>query len=118
MGLGSTAKKIQKLSDVAEKLYANVKDMRKRVVNLEESADETHERVARLERRIERQSAVIEALAEREGIDVEATVEAAGVDPVESGDDEAEGEGAEGDGSDPTPEGSGDEGTAADGGSS
>ncbi len=84
MGLGSTAKKIQKISDVAEKLYANIRDVRERVVSLEESADETNERVTRLERRVQRQSAILEAMAEQQGIDVEATVDEADIEPVEA----------------------------------
>jgi DNA anti-recombination protein RmuC len=81
MGLGSTAKKIQKVGDLAEKLYAQVRELRERVAEMKESLDRADQRMADIEERMDRQDALIEALAEREGVDVEATLAEAGFGP-------------------------------------
>lgn len=71
MGLGSTAKKIQRVADVAEKLYTRVNELREEVNSIRETVAETEVRVNTLETEAAAQRALLEALAEREGLDVE-----------------------------------------------
>jgi chromosome segregation ATPase len=68
MGFGSTAKKIQKLADTAEKLYSKLNELREQVAEMREQLDLTSERVERLERENAQQRALIEAIAEDRGI--------------------------------------------------
>lgn len=84
MGLGSTAKKLQTVADRAEQLYKQLKDVRARVINLEESAEETHERVAGLERDLAEQRALLEALAKAEGIDTDRVLAEAAIVDVDA----------------------------------
>ncbi|WP_435179619.1 DUF5798 family protein [Halorussus sp. AFM4] len=71
MGLGSTAKKVQKLADTAEKLYSKLNELRDQVTEMREKLDTTSERVERLERENAEQRALLEAIAEDRGIDVD-----------------------------------------------
>jgi len=99
MGLGSTAKKIQSVADRAEQLYKQLSDVRERVMKLEETTTETGDRVERMETELEKQRAVLDALAADRGIDVDQVLADAAIEEV--GDDDA-GEDASGgaDGSD------------------
>lgn len=87
MGFGSTAKKVQKLADTAEKLYSKLNELREQVVEMRDTLDSTNERVEELERQSAEQRALLEALAEERGIDPE-SVE---VDHPESEADDATG---------------------------
>lgn len=71
MGLGSTAKKLQSLADVAEKLVEQFNALRKRVITLESTAQETNDRIERLESELSHQQALLEAVAAEHGIDPE-----------------------------------------------
>ncbi|UIO99241.1 DUF5798 family protein [Halobaculum sp. CBA1158] len=75
MGLGSTAKKLQTVADLAEKLYAKVNEIRERVEAMQGAVQTTEERVKTLERDLAEQRAIVEAMAEAEGIDVAAVVD-------------------------------------------
>ena len=86
MGLGSTAKKLQTVADMAEKLYAKVNEIREQVESVQDSVETTETRVEALERESVRQRAVIEALAEQQGVDVDAVVD--GLDLDEGEEDE------------------------------
>jgi septal ring factor EnvC (AmiA/AmiB activator) len=99
MGLGSTAKKIQKVADTAEKLYAKLNEMREQMVDMRDTLETTNERVERLEAENAHQKALIEALAHEEGIDVDEVL--ADADQSSAGDD-----GEAGDESDETVEAS------------
>ncbi len=79
MGFGSTAKKLQKVAEVADKLYERFERLREQVNDLADTVEETNERVADLEREVATQRAVLEALAEQDGVDVDAVVEDARV---------------------------------------
>jgi len=83
MGLGSTAKKIQTVADRAEQLYKQLVDVRKRVMELEETADETGDRVATIETEQEKQRAVLDAIAEQQGIDVEQVLADAAIEDLD-----------------------------------
>ncbi|MDZ7730639.1 MAG: DUF5798 family protein [Natrialbaceae archaeon] len=75
MGLASTAKKIQGISDKAEQLYSQLQDLQGRMVDLEEELDETHATVTDMDDELREQRALLEALADAEGIDPEAVLE-------------------------------------------
>jgi chromosome segregation ATPase len=84
MGLGSTAKKLQKVADLAEDLVGRLNELRERVIRMEETVDETSNEVASLEDELAEQRAILEAVAEGEGVDVEQVI--AGVETQESDD--------------------------------
>jgi septal ring factor EnvC (AmiA/AmiB activator) len=88
MGLGSATRKIQQVADIAEKLYERLNELRAQVQVLNESVSETRERVATLEHTVERQGALIEALAEKEGIDVDRIYTELAIEEAESGEEE------------------------------
>jgi len=72
MGLGSTAKKLQQIADMAEDVYARLNQLREQVNETRKTVDETKARVDDMDRELAEQRALVEALAEREGIDVDA----------------------------------------------
>ena len=84
MGFGSTAKKLQKVTEYAEQLYERFEKLRNEVEDLQETVEDTNGRVATLERELAEQRALVEALAERDGVDIEAAVEdaAANTEPT------------------------------------
>lgn len=97
MGLGSTAKKLQTVADIAEKLYAKVNEIRERVEAMQGAVQSTEERVATLERDLAEQRAIVEAIAETQDIDVDAVVAevADEEDAEEAGDAGAAGDASE-----------------------
>ncbi|AXG07264.1 hypothetical protein DU500_12990 [Haloplanus rubicundus] len=72
MGLGSTAKKLQQIADMAEDVYARLNQLREQVTETRETVEETKSRVDEMDHELAEQRAIVEALAEREGIDVDA----------------------------------------------
>ncbi|QCC47805.1 DUF5798 family protein [Halobellus limi] len=94
MGLGGTAKKLQKVTDMAEDVYTRLNDLRDQVIEMRETTQETKERVDRLERESAEMRALLEALAEEEGIDVESVSADAHIFEAEAS---GEGPGADGD---------------------
>ncbi|MDT3436495.1 DUF5798 family protein [Haloarcula sp. 1CSR25-25] len=74
MGLGSTAKKIQKVADIAEDLYKKVNELKTQLEDLRSTVDETNARVDGMEQELAEQRALIEALAEDRGVDTESVV--------------------------------------------
>jgi septal ring factor EnvC (AmiA/AmiB activator) len=74
MGLGSTAKKIQKVADIAEDLYKKVNELKTQLEDLRSTVDETNDRVDGMEQDLAEQRALIEALAEERGVDTDAVV--------------------------------------------
>jgi DNA anti-recombination protein RmuC len=89
MGLGGTAKKLQKVADMGEELYKRINDLRAQVAEMRETVTATHERVDRLESEVAEQRAILGALAEAEGIDLDAVVAEAHISEAEAaaGDD-------------------------------
>jgi septal ring factor EnvC (AmiA/AmiB activator) len=73
MGLGSTAKKLQQIADMAEDVYARLNQLREQVAETRATVDETKDRVDDIDRELAEQRALLEALATERGIDVEAT---------------------------------------------
>lgn len=69
MGLGGTAKKLQRVVDVADELYAKVSDLREEIVAVRNSIDETKERLTAVETELEEQRELLERIAEAERVD-------------------------------------------------
>lgn len=86
MGLGSTAKKVQKLADVAEEMYKRVTELREQINALRETVEETSDRVETLEADVAAQRALLDAIAEQHDVDPERVVAAA-----ETGEEESTG---------------------------
>ncbi|MUV61195.1 DUF5798 family protein [Halobacterium sp. CBA1126] len=81
MGFGSTAKKLQKVTEMADKLYERFEKLREQVQDLTGTVEDTNGRVAELETELAEQRALVEALAEQQGVDVESVVSDVDVDP-------------------------------------
>lgn len=88
MGFGDTAKKVQNLADRAEQLYAQLKDIRERVIKLERAAEETDQRVGSLQNETEKQRVLLEAIAREQGIDVDETLAEAAIEEAEDSTDD------------------------------
>lgn len=73
MGLGSTARRVQQLTDTAEELYGKISEVLDRVREIESSIEETNERVTEIEARLDRQERLLEALADDRGVNAEPT---------------------------------------------
>lgn len=74
MGLGSTAKKLQKVTDIAEQLFKRIDQMRGEIQSLQQAVESTETDTAELRREIAETRALVEAVAETEGIDTEAVL--------------------------------------------
>jgi TolA-binding protein len=86
MGLGSTAKKVQKLADLAEKMYQRINQMVEQLQDLRGTVDETGERVEQIERELEQHRTLLEAIAEEQDIDVDSVVTDAVIQDAEGKD--------------------------------
>ena len=75
MGFGSTAKKLQRVTEFAEEVYERLSRLHDQMVDLQQTVDDTNDRVAGLEDELAAQRAILRELAEQEGIDVD-TMEA------------------------------------------
>lgn len=92
MGLGSTAKKLQKVTETAEELYARLNELRDQIREMQQTVGETHDRVDRLEIESAEQRAILEALAEERGIDLESVTAEAHVDRIADSEADADSE--------------------------
>jgi DNA anti-recombination protein RmuC len=95
MGLGGTAKKLQKVMDAAEQLYSKMNEVIERLTTLEGEVEHTSTQVDRLERDVAEQRALVEAIAKQHGLDVDAVLEDADLPAVS--DDPESGETTDGD---------------------
>lgn len=84
MGLGGTAKKLQKVASMAEDLYKRMNEVVSELKKLRSDLEETNAQVDELERQVAEQRAIIEAMAEAEGIDVAEAVAAVEPEPAEA----------------------------------
>jgi DNA anti-recombination protein RmuC len=89
MGLGGTAKKLQKVASMAEDLYGRMNDVVAQVQDLQSDLERTSDQVDDLERRIAEQRAIIEALADQQGIDVDEALASVGTADEPTADDAA-----------------------------
>jgi len=78
MGLGGTAKKLQKVASMAEDLYSRMNEVVAQIQELQSDLEETSAQVDDLERQVAEQRALIEAMAAESGVDVDAVL--AGLD--------------------------------------
>jgi len=90
MPFGDTAKKVQRVANMAEDLYEKMNQLRGQIQSLREEVETTSEQVDEIERDLAEQRALLEAIAENEGVDVETVIADAHIDAVESGDAVAE----------------------------
>lgn len=74
MGLGGTAKKLQRMIEMAEQTYNRLNEVREQLNALRTTVEETGERVEKLETDQDEQRALLEALAEEQGLDVDAVL--------------------------------------------
>ena len=93
MGLGSTAKKLQKVADVAEDVYAKLKELREEVDATRETVETTAERTTRLEAALAEQRSLIDHLLAANGVDPE-SVDLSNAEPPVGG-TAADGEGGQ-----------------------
>ncbi|SDY08179.1 DUF5798 family protein [Halobellus clavatus] len=94
MGLGGTAKKLQKVTEMAEDVYTRLNDLRDQIIGMRETTQETADRVERLENETAEMRAILETLAENEGIDIDTVTAEAHIAEAEA-DDAAAADGAE-----------------------
>jgi hypothetical protein len=86
MGFGDTAKKLQKVADMAEDVYRKLNELREQVIETKETVEETKARVDGLEADTAEQRAILEALAEQQGIDIDDVIAEAHIAEAEGGD--------------------------------
>ncbi len=84
MGLGSTAKKLQQVADMAEDVYRKLNDLREQVVETKQTVNETERRVDALASEAAEQRALLEAIAEEQGIDLDAVTATAHIGEAET----------------------------------
>lgn len=75
MGLGGTAKKLQKVANMAEDLYARLNDLREQLDRLRETVEQTNTDVEQIRHEQQVNRALLERMAEQQGIDVNETLE-------------------------------------------
>lgn len=95
MGLGSTARTLQRVADMAEDVYSRLNDVREQLKEMRSTVQTTNDRVAELETELAEQRTIVEAIAENAGIDVESAIADAHIAEAET-DSGAGGETAEG----------------------
>jgi DNA anti-recombination protein RmuC len=100
MGLGGTAKKLQKVMDAAEQLYSKMNEIIGELRDLQSEVETTSEQVDRIEQDLARQEALLEAVAEGQGIDTEAVLAAADLPDGAAEEDGDASDGSEGAGPD------------------
>jgi uncharacterized coiled-coil DUF342 family protein len=89
MGLGGATKKLQMVADMGEELYGRINELREQIVNVRETVDETNQRVAAVENKLDGQTAILEALAEAQGIDVEEVLTDVAIEEAEGEENES-----------------------------
>ncbi|MFB6307814.1 MAG: DUF5798 family protein [Haloarculaceae archaeon] len=88
MGLGGTAKKIQKVADMAEDLYGKLNEQREQLQSLRETVEHTGERVDAIETELAEQRALLRAIADEQGVDTDEVIADAVIDDAEALGDE------------------------------
>jgi TolA-binding protein len=84
MGLGSTAKKIQALSEHAETMYTQVQELQQRIMRLEGEVDDTHDTVNRMDHQLTEQRELLVAIANEHDLDGEQILAEAAIEPAEA----------------------------------
>jgi len=71
MGLGGTAKKLQKVMDAAEQLYSKMNEVISELREVQSDVEATSQQVDRIERELAKQRALLEAVADEHDVDIE-----------------------------------------------
>ncbi|WP_123533402.1 DUF5798 family protein [Halosimplex salinum] len=97
MPFGDTAKKVQRVTELAEKLYERVNQIVEQVQEVRERVESTSDQIESIDRELAEQRVIVEALAEQQGVDTDAVVEEAFPDPESEteADEVAEGQGTD-----------------------
>lgn len=74
MPFGDTAKKVQRLSTIAEQTYEKLNQLVAQLQELRESFESTSEQIESMDRELAEQRAIVEALAEEQGVDVDGLI--------------------------------------------
>jgi len=82
MGLGGTAKKLQKVASLAEDSYQKMNELREQLAQLRNEVQSTSEQVDGIERDLAEQRALLEALAEQQDLDVDSIIADANIEDV------------------------------------
>lgn len=85
MGFGDTAKKIQRVTTIAEKLYERLNQVIEQVQDLRERVESTSDQLDSMDRELAEQRAIVEAIAEQQGVDADAVVAERLPDPEADG---------------------------------
>jgi hypothetical protein len=84
MGLGTTAKKLQKVTEMAENVYQRLNELRAQISEMRETTGETQATVDRLETETAEIRAIVEAIADQEDIDTETVIADAHITEAEA----------------------------------
>jgi len=94
MPFGDTAKKIQRLSTIAEQTYEKINQLVSQLQDLRERVESTSDQLDSMDRELAEQRAIVEALAAEQGVDVDEVVaqvhEESADEPTDDGDGGAE----------------------------
>lgn len=88
MALGGATKKLQNLVDTAEELYQRINELREEIHALRQTVQSTNASVERIERDLEEQRAMVEALARDQGVDIDTVIAEATIREAEPVDTE------------------------------
>lgn len=83
MALGGATKKLQQIVDMAEQTYERLNELREQVQEMRQTVIDTNRRVRQLERTVDDQGALIEALAHDADVDVEQVLAEAAIEEAE-----------------------------------
>lgn len=90
MGLGGATKKLQTVIDTAEETYKRLDELREQILLMRETLTDTHRRVRALERELDDQRALVEALARESDVDVDRVLAEAAIEEAEPAVEDAE----------------------------
>jgi archaellum component FlaC len=83
MALGGATKKLQQIVDMAEETYKRLNEVREQIEGMRRTVIGTNRRVRELERTVDDQRALIEALAHDADVDVEQVLAEAAIEEAE-----------------------------------
>jgi|AntRauTorcE11898_2_1112593.scaffolds.fasta_scaffold44336_2 chromosome segregation ATPase len=84
MGLGGTAKKLQKVASLAEDSYQKMNELREQLTQLRNEVQSTSRQVDGIERDLAEQRALLEALADEQDLDVDSIIADANIEDIDA----------------------------------
>lgn len=93
MGLGGTAKKLQKVASLAEDSYQKMNELREQLSQLRNEVESTSKQVDGIERDLAEQRALLEALAEQQDLDVDSIIADANIENIVAEENESASDG-------------------------